>query len=43
MGQKGLSQFLLVLNLIFFGIQSVIEVASAAIVIWRFKKLGKTW
>lgn len=28
-------------SLIFFGIQSAIEVASAAVVIWRFKHLAK--
>ena len=28
-------------SLVFFGIQSAIEVASAAIVIWRFKKWAK--
>jgi len=28
-------------SLIFFGIQSAIEVVSAAVVIWRFKHLAK--
>ena len=28
-------------SLIFFGIQSAIEVASAAVVIWRFKNLAR--